>query len=57
MFGNYSKFFGSIVGALAGVAVSKLGLPADLATPEIQAATTVILTGIVTFLFPANQPK
>lgn len=54
MFGNYSKFIGSLVGATFGYAVAKLGLPADFATPEIQMGATGIFASIATWLFPAN---
>jgi len=55
MLGNYSKFYGSLVGGIVGVLVSKYGLPAELATPEIQGAVTVLLAAVTTFLFPANK--
>lgn len=54
MFGNFSKLIGSLVGGVIGVGVSKFGLPAEVATPEIQGAITVLLSALATFLFPAN---
>jgi hypothetical protein len=55
--GNYSKLVGSLVGGAFGFAVARWGLPADLATPEIQGAVTVLFGGILTFIFPANKPS
>ena len=52
--GNYSKLIGSIVGALAGVAVN-LGIPAELTGAAMQGAIVVVLSGLVTYLFPANK--
>lgn len=57
MFGNYSKLVGSAVGAIFGILVSKFALPAEYASPEIQASVTVLLTAVVTYLFPANKPS
>ena len=53
--GNYSKLFGSVVGAAAGAFVSFGVLPENLATPELQAAVITVLTAVATFLFPANK--
>lgn len=53
--GNYSKLVGSVVGSLLGIAVSSWGLPAELATPEIQVAIVALITGVVTWAFPANK--
>lgn len=50
---NASKAIGATVGAAFGYLVS-LGLPGELATPEMQAAVTVIVSGVVAWLFPAN---
>jgi hypothetical protein len=55
--GNYSKLVGAVVGGVAGVLVSRFGLPTEFATPEIQGAVTVILSAVATFLFPANKPS
>jgi hypothetical protein len=55
--GNYSKLIGSLVGGVIGIAVSRWGLPAEWATPEIQGAVTVILGAAATFIFPANKPS
>lgn len=52
--GSYSKFIGAVVGAVSGFLVARFGLPAEWATPEMQGAVTVFLSGIVTYLFPAN---
>lgn len=57
MLGNYSKVIGSIVGALAGALVSFGLLPAELATPEIQAGVIAILSAVATYAFPANKPS
>lgn len=53
--GNYSKLIGSIVGALAGAAVSFGILPESLATPELQASVVAVLAAVATYLFPANK--
>lgn len=55
--GNYSKLFGSLIGGVIGIAVSKFGLPAELATPEIVGGITAIVGGIFTWGFPKNQPN
>lgn len=55
MLGNYSKLYGSLTGGVIGVLISRLGLPAELATPEVQGAVTVILSALFTFAFPANK--
>lgn len=55
--GNYSKLIGSIVGAVVGAAVAFGALPADLATPELQASIVAVLAAIATWLFPANTPS
>jgi hypothetical protein len=54
--GNYSKLIGSLVGGLLGMLVSFGILPAEWATPEIQAAIVTLLSSIFTFAFPANKP-
>lgn len=53
--GNYSKLIGSIVGAAAGALVSFGILPEALATPELQGAVIALLSGVATYLFPANK--
>ena len=53
--GNYSKLIGSIVGGIIGWLGSKYALPANLTSPEIQAAATLILSAVATYLFPANS--
>jgi len=55
--GNYSKLIGSLVGGIFGFAVARLALPADLATPEIQGAVTILVGAVFTFIFPKNQPS
>jgi len=55
MMGNYSKLIASIVGGLAGWAAARGFLPADLATPDVVAAATVIIAAVATYLFPANK--
>jgi hypothetical protein len=52
--GSYSKLIGSIVGGVVGWLGSKYALPASLTSPEIQAAATLILSAVATYLFPAN---
>ena len=52
--GNYSKLIGSIVGGVIGWLGSKYALPQSLTSPEIQAAATLILSAVATYLFPAN---
>lgn len=52
--GNYSKLIGSIVGGIIGWLGSKYALPPELTSPNIQAAATIILSAIATYLFPAN---
>jgi hypothetical protein len=52
--GSYSKLIGSIVGGVAGWLASRYALPPTLTSPEIQGAATVILSAVVTYLFPAN---
>ncbi|RUU01447.1 hypothetical protein EOD23_21475 [Mesorhizobium sp. USDA-HM6] len=52
--GNYSKLIGSIVGGAVGWLGSKYALPPDLTSPEIQAAATLILSAVATYLFPPN---
>lgn len=51
---NVSKFIGAIVGSAFGALVA-WGLPAELATTEIQMAVIVLLSGVVTWVFPANR--
>jgi hypothetical protein len=53
--GNYSKLIGSIVGGVIGWVGSKYALPPSLTSPEIQAAATLILSAVATYLFPANM--
>lgn len=55
--GNYSKLVGALVGGVAGVLVSRFGLPTAFAAPEVQGAVTVILSAAATYLFPANKPS
>lgn len=54
--GNYSKFIGSLVGAVFGYAVAKLGLPESFATPDIQSGVVMIFSMLFVYLFPANKP-
>lgn len=55
MLGNYSKLYGSLTGGIIGFVISRLGLPAEFATPEVQGALTILLSAAATALFPANQ--
>lgn len=57
MFGNYSKLIGSLVGGIVGFGVSRLGLPAEIATPEVQGAITILLGAACTWAFPKNIPR
>jgi hypothetical protein len=52
--GNYSKLIGSLVGGVIGFLGSKYALPADLTSPDMQAAITLILSAVCTYVFPAN---
>ena len=52
---NYSKLFGSIIGGVLGIGVSKLGLPAEMNSPDMVAAITMLLSAIATYLAPANR--
>lgn len=51
---NYSKLIAAVVGAFTGFLVTKFGLPADWAGPEMQAAVTTVLAGLMTYLAPPN---
>lgn len=51
---NYSKFFGAIIGGLLGIGVSKFGLPADMASPEVVGGLTTLVSALATWLAPAN---
>ena len=51
--GAYSKFFGAIVGGIAGILVS-MGIPSEWATPEIQGGIVTVLSAIFTYAFPPN---
>lgn len=55
--GNYSKLVAVLVGTAFGYAGSRFGLPADLATPEIQGAVTLLIASFLVFIFPANKPS
>jgi hypothetical protein len=64
VFGNYSKFFGSIIGGIAGILVAKGVVPADAVTPDninvvLAGIGTCVTVGgaIFTYLFPANKPS
>lgn len=52
--GNYSKLIGSIVGGIIGWLGSTYALPPELTSPNIQAAATIILSALATYLFPSN---
>jgi hypothetical protein len=52
--GNYSKLFGSVIGGLLGLGVSKFGLPAEMASPEVVGGLTTLAAAVVTWAFPAN---
>jgi len=55
--GNYSKLIASLVGAAAGILVSYGLVPEDAVNAEVQAALVVVITGLVTYLAPANKPS
>lgn len=55
MLGNYSKFYGAIVGGAVSYLVAKGLLPADFNTPDVVAALTTIVTSIFVWAFPANR--
>lgn len=57
MLGNISKLVGSISGGVVGWLIARLGLPADLMTPDFQAALIVVLSGLFTFFFPPNRVR
>lgn len=57
MFGNYSKLIGSLTGGIFGLLVSRYGLPAEFATPEIVGGVTTLIGGLFTWAFPANKPS
>ncbi|WP_420415935.1 hypothetical protein [Marinovum algicola] len=53
---NYSKLFGSIIGGLIGLGVSKGVIPAEAQDPEVVAAlTTLVCAAVATWAFPANK--
>lgn len=52
---KYSKMFGAIIGAVLGMAVAKFGLPAEVASPEVESALTLLVTAFATWLAPANK--
>lgn len=54
MFSTHSKLIGSIVGGLIGLGVSKFGLPAEWASPEMVSAVTLIFSAVATYAFPKN---
>lgn len=51
---NYSKLIAAVVGAISGFLVTKFGLPAEWAGPEMQAAITTVLAGVMTYIAPPN---
>lgn len=55
MLGNYSKFYGALVGGIVSYLVSRNFLPADFNTPDVVAALTTVVTAISVWAFPANQ--
>lgn len=54
--GNYSKFFGAIVGGILAWLTAKFGLPAEWAAGDFAAAITTVVTAVVVWAFPANDP-
>lgn len=55
--GNYSKAIGSVVGATLGLLVAYNFIPAEVNSVELATGITAIITGIVTWAFPANKPS
>ncbi len=53
--GNYSKLIGSLLGGIAALAAG-WGIPAELLGSEMLAGLQVLLVGIITYIFPANEP-
>lgn len=56
MVSGHSKLIGSLVGGALGLAVSRFGLPAEWASPEVVAAITTLASVAFTYWAPANQP-
>lgn len=54
--GNYSKFFGALIGGILSFGAMKFGLPAEWATGDFAVALTTVVTSIAVYLFPANKP-
>lgn len=53
---KYSKFFAAVIGALLGAAVTKFGLPAELASDTVvQTLTTTLITAASVWVAPANK--
>jgi hypothetical protein len=54
---RYSKFIAAIIGGILGAAVTKLGLPAELASDTIvQTLTTTLITAASVYIAPSNDP-
>lgn len=58
---NYSKFVGSIVGSVIGIALVAVGLADSAGVPAayqplVDALTMVIMGAIGTYIAPANKP-
>jgi hypothetical protein len=56
MFAEYSKLIAVIVGFALSYGVAKFALPAEWATGEFNTWLTGIITAILVWRFPANQP-
>lgn len=54
--GNYSKFLGALVGGVLGMLVNVFALPEAWASDEMQGAVIVILSAVLTYVFPPNNP-
>ena len=52
---EYSKIWGSLIGGVIGIGISKFGLPAEFGSPEIVGALTALVSAIGTWLAPPNK--
>jgi len=52
---EYSKLWGSLIGGVIGIGISKFGLPAEFGSPEIVGALTALVSAIGTWLAPPNK--
>ncbi len=52
---EFSKLWGSLIGGVIGIGISKFGLPAEFGSPEIVGALTTLVAAAGTFFAPANR--